>query len=287
MAGRQDQSRRVNMLNKFSLTGKTALVTGAAGLLGAEHSRALLEIGARIVITDINEEKLEMQKKILESEFPDGVIISCKLNVASSEHVLKVKNKLDSLNINVDILINNAAIDPKVVADSGNTLLSRFEDMTADKLRDEVLVGLFGSVFCCQIFGAAMATRGGGVIVNIASDLSVIAPDQRLYKKEGLADEMQSVKPVTYSIIKFGLIGLTKYLSTYWGDKGVRVNALSPGGVLNGQNESFVKKISELIPMGRMANKSEYRSALQFLCSDASSYMTGQNIVIDGGRSVW
>jgi NAD(P)-dependent dehydrogenase (short-subunit alcohol dehydrogenase family) len=275
------------MFNKFSLAGKTALITGAAGLLGAEHSRALLESDARVVITDINDEKLEILKKILESEFPDKEIIACNLNVASSEHIQEVKRMLDDHNIGVDILINNAAIDPKVVADSGHALLSRFEDLTVDKLVNEVFVGLFGSIFCCQIFGTAMASRGGGVIVNIASDLSVIAPDQRLYKKDGLADELQSVKPVTYSIIKFGQIGLTKYLSTYWGDKGVRVNALSPGGVLNDQNESFIKNISALIPMGRMANKSEYRSALQFLCSDASSYMTGQNIVIDGGRSVW
>ena len=127
----------------------------------------------------------------------------------------------------------------------------------------------------------------GGVILNIASDLSVFSPDQRLYRQEGLPDALQPVKPITYSVIKTGMIGLTRYLATYWATKGVRCNALSPGGVTNGQGLEFVQRLSALIPLGRMAEKDEYRSAVQFLCSDASSYMNGQNIVMDGGRSVW
>ena len=132
-----------------------------------------------------------------------------------------------------------------------------------------------------------MANSRGGVIVNIASDLSVIAPDQRLYEKEGISSNQQPTKPISYSVIKSGLIGLTRYLATYWHKSGIRVNALSPGGVYDGQEDEFVTKLSSLIPLGRMANADEYRSAIQFLCSDASSYMTGQNLVIDGGRSVW
>jgi NAD(P)-dependent dehydrogenase (short-subunit alcohol dehydrogenase family) len=133
-----------------------------------------------------------------------------------------------------------------------------------------------------------MAQSGsGGVVLNISSDLSVISPDQRLYAKPGLAWEAQPVKPVSYSVIKSGLIGLTRYIATYWAEQGVRCNALSPGGVFSNQDPEFISRLSQLIPMGRMANKSEYRCAVQFLCSGASGYMTGQNIVIDGGRSVW
>jgi NAD(P)-dependent dehydrogenase (short-subunit alcohol dehydrogenase family) len=151
-----------------------------------------------------------------------------------------------------------------------------------------VAVGLTGAFLCSQVFGTAMAKDSkGGVILNIASDLSVFSPDQRLYRKEDLPDDMQPVKPVTYSVIKAGLIGLTRYLATYWADKNVRCNALSPGGIFNGQGDEFVQRLFSLIPLGRMAQRDEYRAAVQFLCSDASRYMNGQNIVMDGGRSVW
>jgi NAD(P)-dependent dehydrogenase (short-subunit alcohol dehydrogenase family) len=150
----------------------------------------------------------------------------------------------------------------------------------------DIAVGLTGAFLCSRIFGQEMAKRSSGVIVNISSDLGVIAPDQRLYRKEGLPDDQQPVKPVTYSVVKTGLIGLTRYLSTYWADKHVRVNAISPGGIFAGQPEEFTRKLHELIPMKRMAREDEYEGAILFLCSDASSYMTGQNLVVDGGRTV-
>ena len=132
-----------------------------------------------------------------------------------------------------------------------------------------------------------MAKEKQGIIVNIASDLSIIAPDQRIYREDNLEDNMQPVKPITYSVVKSGLIGLTKYLATYWADQGIRVNALSPGGVFAYQSEEFIDKLTNLIPMGRMANSDEYNSAIVFLCSDDSSYMTGNNLIIDGGRTCW
>ena len=149
-------------------------------------------------------------------------------------------------------------------------------------------MGLTGAFLCSKIFGNYFAQNGGGVILNIASDLSVISPDQRLYLKDKKIEKKnQPVKPVTYSVIKSALVGLTKYLSTYWLDGNVRANALSPGGVFIDQPTEFVERIEKLIPMGRMANINEYKAAIQFLCSDDSKYMTGQNVIMDGGRSVW
>ena len=164
---------------------------------------------------------------------------------------------------------------------------SRLENFDPDVFHQEVEVGLTGAILCASIFGKKMADNGGGAIINISSVLSSISPYQELYKLADVAPEAQPVKPVSYSVIKSGLHGLTLYLATYWADCGVRANALSPGGVFNDQGEDFVKRITSLIPLGRMANHDEYRSIIQFLCSDASSYLNGQNIVMDGGRSVW
>jgi NAD(P)-dependent dehydrogenase (short-subunit alcohol dehydrogenase family) len=146
---------------------------------------------------------------------------------------------------------------------------------------------LTGAFLCSQAFGAEMALRGKGVILNIASDLALISPDQRIYREPGLPEDSQPAKPITYSVVKAGLVGMTRWLATWWADKGVRVNAISPGGVSNDQPEEFVKRLTSLIPLGRMASADEYRAAVLFLCSDASSYMTGANLVIDGGRTAW
>ena len=148
-------------------------------------------------------------------------------------------------------------------------------------------VGLTGAFLCSRIVGTHMVSNGGGVILNIASDLGVISPDQRIYQQPDYPENEQPVKPVTYSVIKHGLIGLTKYLATYWTDKNVRVNALSPGGIYTNQPVDFVKKLTDPIPMGRMAHHDEYKAAVLFLVSDASSYMTGANLVVDGGRVCW
>ena len=275
-------------LNKFDLTGKTVLITGAAGLLGREHAAALLGIGATVVLTDIGEAALASARSALTREADAARIVTHVMDVSRLESVKRVAGELLAARLRVDVLVNNAAIDPKVVGDQGVQETSRLENFPLEQWDLQIAVGLTGAFLCSQVFGAVMAQDGkGGVILNIASDLSVFSPDQRLYRKPGLADEMQPVKPVTYSVIKAGLVGLTKYLSTYWADRGVRANALSPGGVFNGQGEEFVQRLSALIPMGRMAQLDEYHSAVQFLCSDASSYLNGQNIVMDGGRSAW
>lgn len=273
---------------KFDLTGKTALITGAAGLLGKEHAAALLESGASVVLTDIAEPLLMDAKVELENHHSPEKISIAVMDVTRPGDIRAVAERLWSDGMRIDILVNNAAIDPKVSGDRGITETSRLENFPLEQWDLQLAVGLSGAFLCSQVFGTAMAGDGkGGVILNIASDLSVFSPDQRLYRKAGLPDEMQPVKPVTYSVIKAGLVGLTRYLATYWADQGVRANALSPGGVFNGQGDEFVLRLSSLIPLGRMAQRDEYRSVVQFLCSDASNYMNGQNIVMDGGRSTW
>ena len=273
---------------KFNLSGKTALITGAAGLLGIEHAAALLESGATVILTDVGPDNLAAAKETLSKDADVTRIHTYEMDVSNLEAINLVAENIKSSNIRIDILVNNAAIDPKVKGDQGVLETSRLENFPLEQWDLQIAVGVTGAFLCSQVFGTLMANDGkGGVILNIASDLSVFSPDQRLYRKNGLADDMQPVKPVTYSVIKAGLIGLTRYLATYWADKGVRCNALSPGGVFNGQGDEFVQRLSSLIPLGRMASKDEYRAAIQFLCSEASSHMNGQNVVIDGGRSTW
>ena len=169
------------------------------------------------------------------------------------------------------------------VEDSGDANFSRLENFPPDQWQKDIDVGLGGAFNCSRVYGAHMANAGRGVIVNIASDLGVIAPDQRLYRVAGRPEHLQPVKPVTYSVVKHGLIGLTRYLATYWCDKGVRCNALSPGGVYAGQDDVFVSSLANLIPMGRMAQPDEYRGAIAFLCSDLASYVTGIELNVSGG----
>lgn len=278
-----------NINKKFDLSEKTALITGAGGLLGPEHASALLEHGAKVVLTDISSASLDRAMEDIKKKFAHTSIVNrlkqLVMDVTDPDSIQTVSNNLDE---RIDILINNAAIDPKQTQESLKLQLSRLENFSLEQWNLELNVGLTGAFLCCKEFGRKMASDGrGGVILNIASDLSVIAPNQELYKKANLHEDFQPVKPITYSAIKTGLIGLTRYIATYWNEKNIRCNALSPGGVEHHQDQQFINNISELIPLGRMARIDEYHAAIQFLCSDASSYMNGQNIVIDGGRSIW
>ena len=275
----------------FDLSGRTALITGAGGLLGGQHAAALAQLGAGVILTDIDAAAAASAAKALCVAFPAARCQALPLDVRDPESVAALASDLDGRGERVDILINNAAIDAKVGGNNetgGLTHASRLEVFAVAQWNLEIAVGLTGAMLCAQAFGTRMAERGRGVILNIASDLGVIAPDQRLYRRhDAAAENEQPVKPVTYSVIKHGLVGLTKYLATYWANRGVRVNALSPGGVFNGQDPEFVARIERLIPLGRMAAVGQYRAAVQFLCSDASEYMTGHNLIIDGGRTIW
>jgi len=271
----------------FDLTGRVAIITGGAGLLGVKHAEAIAEAGGSPVIADLDAARAAQAASSLSDRYGvDSLGVMTDITSRSSIEQL-LKSVLEHYG-RVDILINNAANNPKVEKTAvDQTEWSRFENFPMPAWENDLKVGLTGAFLCCQVIGAEMAARGTGVILNIASDLAVIAPDQRIYRQPGLPEDQQPVKPVTYSVVKSGLVGLTRYLATYWAGKNVRVNALSPGGVYNGQPDAFVEKLTNLIPMGRMAQVDEYKGAVLFLVSDASSYMTGTNLVIEGGRTAW
>lgn len=277
------------MLQNFSLTGKTVLITGSAGLLGVQHALAVLDAGAHVILTDINDSLLsECISNHFEDKTIEDKITPLCMDVTCEASINKALDSIHKLGRRVDVLINNAAIDPKVGPSSRSPVnSSRLENFEICNWNQQINVGLTGAFLTCKIIGFSMASDSlGGNIINISSDLSIIAPDQRLYSDSSLPKDMQPVKPVTYSVIKSGLIGLTKYVSTYWAEDGIRCNALSPGGVYTNQPEDFVVRLSNLIPLGRMATLNEYHGAIQFLASDASSYLNGHNLVIDGGRSI-
>jgi len=262
---------------------KYSLITGSAGLLGKYHAEALLQLNLNIVLTDIDRKGLDVTFKYLKNLYPKSNIIVSVLDVSSSKSILKTIGNLEKKNIIINNLINNAAIDAKIKKKTSKKL-DNFENFSLEVWDKEIKVGLTGAMLCSKIIGGEMVkNKIKGNIVNIASDLSVIAPNQNIYKsKNG-----NFVKPVTYSVIKHGIVGLTKYLATYWAEKNIKVNTLSPGSVLNDQPKEFQTKLKKLIPMNRLAKKNEYMGAIKFLCSSDSNYMTGQNLVIDGGRSVW
>ena len=276
-----------NTMDMFLIDGKICIITGGAGLMGDNHASAILSGGGIPILLDINEPALEQAKIKLCSEFPKGIVETRKADITNKGELEELKNELLQKYQHIDALINNAANNPKMESKSKNLGAIQFENFPLEMWNEDIAVGLTGALFCAQIFGAQMAQQGSGVILNISSDLGVIAPDQRIYKKDGLSSEEQIVKPVTYSVTKHGLIGLTKYIATYWADKGVRCNAICPAGIENGQDDSFMKKLTNLVPMGRMARKNEYQGTVLYMISDASSYMTGAVVIVDGGRTCW
>ena len=271
--------------NAFDLTGQVALITGGSGLLGVQHASAIAEFGAVPVLLDVNAERGHCAADEISAVF--GVrSLFIETDIVSPDSVSAALEKTLDLFGRVDILINNAANNPKPVSVPGGHP-SRFERFSLEAWNADLAVGLTGAFLCSQIVGRQMAAAGKGVILNVASDLALIAPDQRIYRIPGLPEEEQPAKAVTYSVVKAGLVGLTRYLATYWAENGIRANAICPGGVFNEHEDAFVNRLVNLIPMGRMARLDEYKAAIAFLCSSASSYMTGSVLAVDGGRSCW
>jgi NAD(P)-dependent dehydrogenase (short-subunit alcohol dehydrogenase family) len=262
-----------DLSNLFRLDDMVIVVTGASGLLGKKHVEAIAAFGGTPILLNIN------KKYGVDS-------VGFELDITNENEVKKNARLLAQRFGKIDALVNNAANNPKI-EDNKTKNFSRLENFKLDSWNEDILVGLTGAYFCSKHYGMEISKNSiGGVIINISSDLGLIAPDQRLYAKDNTEDSQQPVKPITYSVTKTGLIGLTRYLSTYWPQK-IRSNAICPGGVYNKQDDVFVNKITNKIPMGRMASVDEIQGTLIYLLSNASSYVNGSIISVDGGRTVW
>ena len=268
------------MQNLFSLKNKVVVVTGALGLLGRNHCIALCEAGATVIVADLNQEKCaDFASKSLKNS------IGVQLDVTRKESIMELVHVVKQMYGRIDVLVNNAAIndmfeDPKAAAEQ-----SKFENYPLELWQKSIDVNLTGVFLCAQIIGPQMVLQKNGSIINIASTYGIDAPDQSIYLDQ--QGNQSFYKPPAYSVTKGGIIMLTKYLAAYWGSTGVRVNTLSPGGIKNGQNNFFIANYSKRTPVGRMAEQTDYQGAIVFLASDASNYMTGANLVVDGGWTCW
>ena len=275
------------MLEKlFRLDNKIIVITGATGLLGRKHAEAVACYGGTPILLDLSQQAVDDFANELNEKYKVGAI-GFAIDITDEKAIEKNVKQLIEKFSKIDGLVNNAANNPKV-EDSKEINFSRLENFPLDIWNDDISVGLTGSFLCSKHYGEKIAQNSnGGSIVNISSDLGLIAPDQRLYKKDGIPENLQNIKPVTYSVVKTGLIGLTRYLATYWADKNVRCNAMCPGGVENGQPEEFLKEVYSRIPMNRLAKSEEYQGTLIWMLSDAASYLNGAIVPVEGGRTAW
>ena len=257
----------------FSLHHQVAIVTGGAGMLGRQHAEILSDAGAQVVIADIKQDICdEIAKKITSRN--DITALGVEVDITDEKSVLQMTKKIKEKFGKIDILINNAAGKPK-------NLFQKFEDYAVDDWEKVMAVNLRGVFLCSKVIGAEMVKQGKGIIVNIGSIYGLVGTDQRMYGTSGIN------APAVYAASKGAVINLTRYLATYWAGKGIRVNTLSPGGVENNQDLEFINQYCGKTPLRRMARKEDFKGALLFLCSDASSYMTGANLVVDGGWTAW
>ena len=267
----------------FDLTNKVVVVTGGLGQLGGQFSRTLLERGAKVAVFDVGlktgaeERNAHAAPKDAALEFL-VVDVTKRASIETAMHQLKTKWGVPHA------LINAAAVDsPPNGPPEENGPFESYPENSWNQVIDVNLKGVF---LCCQVVGAQMAAAGRGSIVNIGSIYGLVSPDQRIYERRRTSG-LPFFKPVAYSASKSALLNLTRYLATYWADRNVRVNMLTCGGVFNNQDREFLAAYCARVPLGRMAREDEYNGAIIFLISDASSYMTGSNLIIDGGWTAW
>jgi NAD(P)-dependent dehydrogenase (short-subunit alcohol dehydrogenase family) len=267
------------MNNPFDLTGSVVVLTGGAGILGTRMARALLAQGAQVALVDRDRARIDAAIAAIVAESSTQCLHGYTCDITSVDELTALRDQVSSEVGPVDVLINNAAV-------KSPNFFEPFETFPVDDWDLVMSVNVKGVMLGCQVLGAPMAKRGKGCIINTLSIYGIVAPDQRIY--EGSMYEGRAINtPAVYSTSKAAVWGLTKYLASYWGHSGVRVNAITPGGVFSGQNETFVQRYSARVPMGRMAQQDEMSGAVVYLASPASSYVNGQNIVVDGGLSAW
>lgn len=272
----------------FDLSGRVTIVTGACGLLGREHCDVLAEAGANVVLADLRSELCQNIAQDIANR-RDVKTLATEVDITDKESVEQmVQNVLEKFG-RIDILINNAALTVKIGSEQIRDYFAPFEDYPLDIWEKALRVNLTGTFLCSQAVGKQMVKQKRGVIVNICSTYGVVAPDNRIYANARNPYDTAIIfnTPASYSATKGAILALTRYLATYWAGKNIRVNALTPGGVFDQHDEEFVKNYSHRTPMGRMADRREYRGAILFLASDASSYMTGANLIVDGGWTAW
>ncbi len=272
-----------SIMDKFSLKNRVALVTGGAGLLGRQFTLALAQAGAAVVVADLDRSAAEAHAESLQA---DGLTAAAAVvDVTDPDSVENMVSTAVKQFGRMDILVNSAALDPKFDPEhQGNQSANAFETYPLTSWRQAMDVNLTGMFLACQAAARQMLSQNYGVMINICSTYGLGGPDQRLYERP---DGPRQYKPVYYTVSKAGVLGLTKYLATYYAGKPIRVNALTPGGVYNGHDDVFLEAYAARTVMGRMAEQDEMSGAIVFLASAASSYMTGANLIVDGGWTAW
>jgi NAD(P)-dependent dehydrogenase (short-subunit alcohol dehydrogenase family) len=266
---------------------KYALITGGSGLLGPYHAEALAEDNFNIILVDINLNKLSLIKKKLSKKFKKIKILTYYCDIRFTKNVEDLYKKISKKGIFVSCLVNNAERNPQMKETKIKKILNKVEDYNEKKIFDEIEVGIMGTFNCCKVFGSQMSKKKFGSIINISSDLGITAPDQRVYDSKEILTSVKNFKPIGYSISKHAIGGITKYISTYWAHRNVRCNTLALGAVLNHQPKYLIRNVKKRIPLNRWAKKDEYKSAIKFLANEDNGYMTGQTLIIDGGRTIW